>query len=75
MYTTTGCGKCMSLKQYLNQHKIKFDEINLSNEPALIDEMIEKSSQFEVPVLDINGRIIVGFDKKKIDFILGINNV
>jgi glutaredoxin len=50
----------------LKEYKVKFEEINLENNQKAVDEMIEKSGQTGVPVLDINGKIVVGFDIEEI---------
>jgi len=62
VYTTTLCPYCKMAKDFLKENKIKFEEVNLENNEQAVNEMIEKSGQTGVPVLDINGRIIVGFD-------------
>ena len=66
IYTTTICPYCHMVKDFLKANNIKFKEINLENNPKAVKEMIEKSSQTGVPVLDINGTIIIGFDVEKI---------
>jgi len=60
-------------KEYLEKNKIKFQDINVEEDEAAAREMIQKSHQMGVPVLDINGTIIVGFDKAGIDKALGLN--
>jgi glutaredoxin-like YruB-family protein len=62
VYTTTMCPYCKMAKDFLKENKIKFEEVNLENNEKAVNEMIEKSGQTGVPVLDINGKIIVGFD-------------
>ena len=62
IYTTSMCPYCKMAKDFLKEYKVKFEEINLENNQKAVDEMIEKSSQTGVPVLDINGKIVVGFD-------------
>jgi glutaredoxin-like YruB-family protein len=62
IYTTSMCSYCKMAKDFLKEYKVKFEEINLENNQKAVDEMIEKSGQTGVPVLDINGKITVGFD-------------
>jgi glutaredoxin-like YruB-family protein len=62
IYTTLMCSYCKMAKDFLKEYKVKFEEINLENNQKAVDEMIEKSGQTGVPVLDINGKITVGFD-------------
>ncbi len=67
VYSTPVCPWCHRAKEYLKEKGIEFKDINVAEDRKAADEMIEKSGQMGVPVLDINGRIIVGFDKEKID--------
>jgi len=66
IYTTSTCPYCHMAKDFLKENKVKFEEINLENNQKAVKEMISKSGQTGVPVLDINGTIIVGFDTEKI---------
>jgi glutaredoxin-like YruB-family protein len=66
IYTTSMCPYCKMAKDFLKEYKVKFEEINLENNQKAVDEMIEKSNQTGVPVLDINGKIVVGFDIEEI---------
>jgi len=70
IYSTTFCPWCKSAKDFLKQNKIPFKEINVEQDPDKAREMIEKSGQSGVPVIDIDGKIIVGFDKEKIKKVL-----
>lgn len=56
----------------MESHNISFEDIDVSNNEAALDEMIEKSGQMSVPVIDINGEFITGFDKNKINQLLNI---
>ena len=60
------------LKEFLKEKKIEFENINVSDDEDAAEEMIEKSGQMGVPVTDIDGKIIVGFDKEKIKRLLEI---
>jgi len=66
LYTTSICPFCHRAKDFLKENKVKFEEINLENNPKAVKEMIDKSGQTGVPVLDISGSIIIGFDAEKI---------
>ena len=72
VYSTPSCPWCNRLKQYLRQNNIKFRDIDVSKDMKAAEEMVKKSGQQGVPQADINGQIVVGFDKKKIDKLLGI---
>lgn len=67
IFTTPSCPWCHRAKEYLTANKIKFEELDVIRDKKAADEMIELSGQLGVPVLDINGNIIVGFDREAID--------
>jgi len=67
IYTSTGCPYCAKAKAYLRSKGLSFKEINISENPAAIQEMVRKSGQTGTPVIDIRGNIIVGFDVARID--------
>lgn len=72
VYSTNSCPWCVKAKNYLNSVNIEFEEFNVQEDMEARDEMINKSKQMGVPVLDINGTVIVGFDKNAIDNALNI---
>jgi len=72
VYSTPTCPWCMRTKQFLRENNINFQDIDVSSNQAAAEEMVQKSGQMGVPVLDIDGQIIVGFDKEKIKQSLGI---
>jgi glutaredoxin-like YruB-family protein len=67
IYSTETCPYCILVKDYLKQKGIQAEEIDVSQDEEKAHEMIEKSGQQGVPVVDIEGKIIVGFDKQAID--------
>ena len=62
----------IELIEYLNEKKVEFEDIDVSVNEDKAKEMIDKSGQMGVPVLDIDGEIILGFDREKIDKALGL---
>jgi len=72
IYTTTHCPYCKMAKEFFRQNSVKFREINVEEDQAAAEEMIEKSGQMGVPVIEIDGKIIVGFDKPAIEKALKI---
>jgi glutaredoxin 3 len=72
IYSTPICPYCVTLKNFLKEHDIQFEDIDVSQNEIAQKEMIEKSGQMGVPVLDIDGQIIVGFDQDKIKKLLKI---
>jgi len=73
IFTTISCPYCLTLKEFLREHKIEFEEIDVSKDEMAAKEMIEKSGQMGVPVTEIDGQIVVGFDKEKISKLLNIH--
>jgi len=72
VYSTPTCPYCVTLKNFLKEHNIQFEDIDVSQNELAQKEMIEKSGQYGVPVVDIDGQIIVGFDQDKIKKLLKI---
>ncbi len=73
VFSTDFCPYCVTLKQFLKEHNIAFEDINVSQDKAAAEEMIQKSGQMGVPVIEIDGKMIVGFDKEKISKLLNIS--
>lgn len=72
VYSTNTCPWCDKAKNYLKSKSVEFEELNVAEDMVAREEMIKKSSQMGVPVLDVNGTIIVGFDKSAIDSALNL---
>lgn len=72
-YTTPSCSWCTTLKNHLRKHKIRFTEVDVSQDPSLAEELVRKSGQQGVPQTEIDGQMIVGFDKTRINKLLNIN--
>jgi len=70
VYSTPTCPFCIRAKQFLKDNKMQFEDIDVSENQDKAQEMIKKSGQMGVPVVDIDGEIIVGFDKEKIKEVL-----
>jgi glutaredoxin-like YruB-family protein len=67
VYSTPTCPWCTRVKDYLERKEVSFKEINVASDHQGADEMIRKSGQRGVPVVDINGNIVIGFDQAAID--------
>jgi glutaredoxin 3 len=67
IYTTSWCPFCDATKEYLKSKGIEFEEKNVENDLQAREEMIEKSGQLGVPVIDIDGKIIIGFSPEEIE--------
>lgn len=72
VYTTPTCPHCTTLKNYLKELKIPFKDVNVAQDQKMAEAMVKKSGQQGVPQIEINGRIVVGFNKAKIDELLEI---
>lgn len=67
VYSTPSCGYCTMAKKYFDENNVSYVDYNVSENSAKAEEMIQKSGQMGVPVIDINGKIIVGFNKPAIE--------
>ena len=72
VYSTPTCPWCIRTKQFLKDNNIAFEDIDVSSNQQAAEEIIQKSGQMGVPVLDIDGQVIVGFDKERIKQALGL---
>jgi glutaredoxin 3 len=72
VYTTPTCSWCQATKEHLRTNGIAFDEVDVSANTERAREMVEKSGQYGVPVIEIDDEIIVGFNRARIDALLGI---
>ena len=73
MYTTPTCVYCKMTKEFFAKNKVEYSEVNVAEDDAAREEMIQKSGQLGVPVIDVNGEIFIGFDKKGLSQALGIS--
>lgn len=72
IFSTPSCPYCVTLKEFLKERNFDFEDIDVSQDQASLNEMIEKSGQTGVPVVEIDGQIVIGFDKEKIVKLLNI---
>ncbi len=72
VYSTPTCSWCNTLKKHLDKYGIRYTDIDVSKDQKAAEAMVKKSGQQGVPQTDINGQIIVGFDKTRINSLLGI---
>ncbi len=72
IYTTPTCTFCRMAKSYFKENNINYEEFDVSEDREKAQEMIEKSGQMGVPVIDIDGNLVVGFDKARIKQLLGL---
>ncbi len=67
VYSTNACPYCVMVKDWLKEKKVSFEEYNVGENREKAKEMIEKSGQMGVPVIDVNKEIIIGFDKPQLE--------
>ena len=72
IYSTPSCPYCVALKGFLEENKVEFEEIDVSQDQESMKIIVEKTGQMGVPVIDIDGELIVGFDRQKIVELLKI---
>lgn len=72
VFSAPVCPYCETLKKFLKEQDINFEEVDVSQDKEARKEMVEKSGQMGVPVAEINGQIVVGFNKQKIKKLLKI---
>lgn len=72
VFSTPNCPYCNMAKRYLRERGIRFRDVDVSRDPAAARDMVRRSGQQGVPVIDINGKIVVGFDRAKINQLLGL---
>jgi len=70
VYSMQSCPWCVKLKEFLVKNKIKFEEFDVKRDKRALLEMVQKTGDTAVPVIDINGKIIRGFDEKEIKKVL-----
>ena len=74
LFLTPSCPYCYTLKEFLKEHHVEFEEVDVAKDTVARDEMIQKSGQMGAPVVEIDGEFIVGFDKEKICQLLNIKD-
>ena len=72
IYSTKSCVYCKKAKEFFEQNNIKYTEVNVAEDDKAREEMIKKSGQMGVPVIDVNGEIMCGYNEKRLKKIFGI---
>jgi len=72
VYSTPTCPYCIRLKQFLKENNLIFEDIDVAADRAAADEVVRRTGQMGVPVIDIEGQLIIGFDRERIKQALGI---
>lgn len=74
VYSTPSCPYCVMAKDYFKKHGVMYRDVDVSTNREAAQEMIQKSGQMGVPVIDIDGEILVGFQPQVFQSLLGIGN-
>lgn len=72
VYTTPSCTWCNTIKTYFRENNVSFTEVDVASNPSKAEEMVKKSGQQGVPQTDIDGQVVVGFDRQRINDLLEI---
>ena len=72
VYSTPTCPYCVMVKKYLKENNVEFQDINVAEDQEKAKEMVDKTGQMGVPVVQIENEYVIGFDKDKINELLGI---
>jgi glutaredoxin 3 len=72
IFTTPTCSHCNHAKQYFRERGIRFRDVDVSRDQTAARDMVRRSGQQGVPVIDVGGRIVVGFNRAKVDRLLGL---
>jgi len=72
VYTGPGCPACGLVKAYLRRHGLAFQEVNVAQDQRAAGKLLRRSGQMAIPQIDINGRLVVGFDQAQLSRLLGI---
>lgn len=72
VFSTPTCSFCNMAKRYFRERGIRFTDVDVSRDAAAARDMVRRSGQQGVPVIDIGGKIVVGFDRPKVDKLLGL---
>ena len=72
IYTTPTCVYCTMAKAFFAENNVAYTEKNVAQDKSAMEEAVQKSGQMGVPVIDVDGQILVGFDKKKLSELLKV---
>jgi len=72
IYTTPTCSYCKLTKQFFKDHNVIYTEVDVASDEKARNEMIERTGQMGVPVIDVDGEIVVGFDQERLSELFGV---
>ena len=71
VYSTPTCPYCIRLKEYLDSKGVAYQSFDVSSDQSALDQMVKATGQMGVPVIVVDSEVIVGFDKDRLDSLLG----
>ena len=74
VYSTSTCPYCKMAKTFLDEKGVAYDDLDVAGDAMARDEMLKKSGQMGVPVIDVDGEVIIGFDKERLTSLIGRGN-
>jgi glutaredoxin-like YruB-family protein len=74
VYSTPTCTWCNAVKQYLQEKGVAFSEVDVSADMQKARELVERTGQYGVPVIDVDGEFVVGFDRPRLEALLASGN-
>ena len=72
IYTTPSCVYCKMTKEFFAKNGVQYEELNVATDAKAREDMVAKSHQLGVPVIDVDGSIVIGFDQKNLETLLGL---
>lgn len=72
IYSTPTCGFCKQAKEFLTENNVAFEDYNVAVDAEKRNELVEKSGQMGVPVIDVDGKILIGYDRVTLAKLIGI---
>lgn len=67
VYTAADCGWCRLVKQYFDEKQVIYEEVDIFRHPERMAELISKSLQMSVPVTDVNGTVVIGYNREALE--------
>lgn len=72
IYTTPTCVYCKAVKAFFTENNVAYEEKDVAKDTQARDDMVRKAGVLAVPVIDVDGQVVIGFDKQKLSSLLGI---
>jgi len=73
LYTSPTCTYCKAVKKYFEEHQVEYEEFDISQDMAKAQQLVDMTRQTGVPVTEVDGEFIIGFDKRKLASALGLD--